>query len=138
MSHYCKTRILKKGFIVTCDAIWTGIGSILSQGPLGYDLAFAYASRVVTKTERIYSPIQRELTALVWICKQLRQCIWGRKFEIVTDHKPLTWIFKMNDTSSRIMRLKLKLQEFDYTVEYKKWKENGNSDGLSRMFLESV
>jgi hypothetical protein len=32
------------------------------------------------------------------------------------------------------MRLKLKRQEFDYTIVYKKGKENGNCDGLSRMF----
>jgi hypothetical protein len=123
-----------KGFIVTCDASSTGIGSVLSQGPLGHDLPVAYASRVLQKAERNYSTIEKELLAIVWSCKQYRQYIWGRKFTIVTDHKPLTWIFKMNDPSSRIMRLKLKLQEFDYTIVYKKEKENGNSDSLSRMF----
>jgi hypothetical protein len=35
------------------------------------------------------------------------------------------------------MRLKLKLQKFDYTIIYKKGKENSNSDGLSRMFSET-
>jgi hypothetical protein len=124
----------RKGFIVTCDASSTGIGSILSQGPLGHDLPVAYASRVLLKAERNYSTIERELLAIVWGCKQFRQYIWGRKFTIVTDHKPLTWIFRMNKPSSRIMRLKLKLQEFYYTIVYKKGKENGNSDGLSRMF----
>jgi hypothetical protein len=48
-----------------------------------------------------------------------------------------TDFFKMNDTSSGIMGLKLKLQEFDYTIVYTKGKENGNSDGLSRMFSET-
>jgi hypothetical protein len=62
--------------------------------------------------------------------------IWDRKFTIVTDHKPLIWFFKMNDVSSHMVRLKLKLQEFDYTIVYKKGKENGNSDGLSGMFSE--
>jgi hypothetical protein len=112
----------KKGFIVTCDASSAGIGSILSQGPLGHDLPVAYARRVLTKAERNYSTIERELTAIVWGCKQFRQYIWGRKFTIVTDHKPLTWIYKMNDPISRIRRLKLKLQEFDYTIVYKKGK----------------
>jgi hypothetical protein len=34
------------------------------------------------------------------------------------------------------MRLKLKLQEFDFTIVYKKGKENCNSDTLSRMFAD--
>jgi hypothetical protein len=43
----------------------------------------------------------------------------------------------MNDPSSRIMRLKLKLEEFVYTIVYKKGKENSNADGLSRMYTEA-
>jgi len=55
----------------------------------------------------------------------------------VTDHKPLTWIFKINGLSFLIMRLKLKLQEFYYTTVHKKGKESVNSDGLSRIFSET-
>jgi hypothetical protein len=73
---------------------------------------------MLTIPEKNYSTIQRELTAIVWACKQFRPYIWERKFTIVIDHKPLTWIFRMNDPSSR-MRLKLKLEEFDYTIVYK-------------------
>jgi transposase InsO family protein len=123
-----------KEFIVTCDASSSGIGAVLSQGTIGKDLPIAYASRVLTTPEKNYSTIERELTAIVWGCKQFRPYIWGRKFTIVTDHKPLTWIFKMNDPSTRIMRLKLKLEEFEYTIVYKNSKENSNSDGLSRMY----
>jgi hypothetical protein len=43
----------------------------------------------------------------------------------------------MNDTVSRIIKLKLKLQEFDYTTVHKMGKENGNNDGLSRMYSET-
>lgn len=125
----------KKRFIVTYDASSNGIGSILSQGPLGHDLLIAYASRVL-KAERNYSTAERELTATVWGCKQFRLQIWGQKFTIVTDRKPLKWIFKMDDSSSRIMRLKLKLQECDYTIVLKKGKKTG-SDGLSTTFSET-
>jgi len=118
------------------DASSTGIGSVLSQGSIGHDLPVAYASRVLTKPEN-YSVIQRELIAIVWGCKQFRH-IWGRKFTIVTDHKPLTWVFKMNDPNSRIMRLKLKLRESEYTIVYKRGKENGKSNGLSSMFSRTV
>jgi hypothetical protein len=44
----------KKGFTVTCDASSTGIGSVLSQCPLGHDLPVAYVSRVLAKDERNY------------------------------------------------------------------------------------
>jgi len=44
----------------------------------------------------------------------------------------------MNDPSSPIMTLKLKLQQFHYTIVYKKGKENGNSDGLNRMVSKAV
>jgi hypothetical protein len=36
------------------------------------------------------------------------------------------------------MRMKLKLEEFDYTIIYKKGKENCNSDGLSRMYTATT
>jgi hypothetical protein len=123
-----------KEFIVTCDASADGIGGVLSQGKIGKDLSIAYASLVLTKSEINYSTTERELTVIVWSCKQFRPYIWDRKFTIVTDHKPLTWVFKINDPSSRIMRLKLKLQEIEYDIVYKKGKENSDSDGLSRMY----
>jgi len=62
----------RKGFIVTCDASSTGIGSVLSQGSIGHDLTVVYASRVLTKPEKNYSVIERELIAIVWECKQFR------------------------------------------------------------------
>ena len=55
----------KKGFIVTCDASSTGIGSIISKGPLGHEFPVAYASRVLSKSERNYSTIEREPPAIV-------------------------------------------------------------------------
>ena len=53
----------EQGFIVTCGANSIGIGSILSQGPLGHDLPVAYNSRIMTKGERNYAAIERELTS---------------------------------------------------------------------------
>jgi hypothetical protein len=97
-------------------------------------LPIAYASRVLTKAEENYSAFEKELTAIVWSCKQFRPYVWGRKFTTVTDHKPLTWGFKMNGPSSRIMRLKLKLKDFECVIACKKGDENSNSDGLSRMY----
>jgi hypothetical protein len=43
----------------------------------------------------------------------------GRKFTIVTDHKPLKWAFNVKDSSSRLLRWRLKQEEYDYGLVYK-------------------
>jgi len=69
--------------------------------------------------EQNYSTIEKELIAIVWACKLFKPYLLGRNFTIVTDHKPLTWMFSVKDRSSRLLRWRLLLEEFDYTIEYK-------------------
>jgi hypothetical protein len=79
-----------------------------------------------------YLTIERELTAIVWACRHFRPYFIGRTFTIVTDHKPLTWMFSVKDPSSRLLRWRLLLEEFDYTIVYKAGKKNVNADALRR------
>lgn len=122
-----------KPFILTTDASDHALGAVLSQGTVGKDLPLAYASRTLNKAESRYSTIERELLAIVWATKYFRPYLYGRCFTIYTDHKPLTWIFNVKDPSSRLMRWRLKLEEYDYKVVYKKGSLNGNADFLSRI-----
>lgn len=118
--------------VLTTDASGNAIGSILSQGKIGEDLPIAYASRTLNSAERNYSTVEKELLAIVWGCKHFRPYLLGRQFTIVTDHKPLTWIFSVKDPSSRLLRWRLLLEEYQYTIQYKAGKRNTNSDALSR------
>lgn len=68
----------------------------------------------------------------MWAVKHFRPYLFGRKFKIVTDHKPLTWLFSIKDPGSRLVRWRLKLEEFDYEIIYKAGKMNTNADALSR------
>ena len=120
-----------KPFILTTDASGYAIGAILSQGKLGQDKPVAYASRTLNKAELNYATVEKELLAIVWACKHFRPYLLGRKFQIITDHKGLTWIFNVKDPSSRLMRWKLLLEEYDYDIEYRAGQRNCNADSLS-------
>jgi len=56
----------------------------------------------------------------------------------VTDHKLFIWLFNVKDPGSRIIRRKLKLEEYDYEIVYKKRTENQNGDALSRILIEAI
>lgn len=122
-----------KPFNLTTDASNFAIGAVLSQGPIGSDRPICYASRTLSSSETNYSTIEKELLAIVWATKYFRPYLFGRKFKIITDHKPLTWIMNLKDTNSKLTRWRLKLEEYDYEIVHKKGTANTNADALSRI-----
>ncbi|XP_051173560.1 uncharacterized protein LOC127289595 [Leptopilina boulardi] len=120
-------------FVLTTDASNEGLGAILSQGHIGEDKPIAFASRTLNKAEINYTTTEKELLAIVWAVKHFRHHLFGRRFKIVTDHKPLVWLFNVKDPTSRLMRWRLKLEEYDYEIIYKKGIANTNADALSRI-----
>lgn len=146
--EYCKQLLcndpilqypdFEKEFILTTDASNFALGAVLSQGIIGSDKPVCYASRTLTQTEQNYSTIEKELLSIVWSAKYFRPYLFGRKFTIVTDHKPLTWLFSLKEPNSKLVRWRLKLEEYDYTIIYKKGTKNTNADGLSRIEPESM
>lgn len=119
----------KKQFELTTDASNEGLGAVLSQE--GRPCCFV--SRTLNPAEKNYTTTEKELLAIVWAIKRLRQYLLGRKFKIITDHKALVWLHNIKDPSSRLMRWRLRLEEYDYKIEYKKGKENTAADALSRI-----
>jgi len=122
-----------QSFILTTDASGEGLGAVLSQGEVGKDLPVAFTSRTLNRAEKNYSTIEKELLAIVWGMRYFRPYLYGRKFTVVTDHKPLTWIMNMKDPGSRLLRWQIKLEEYDYEVVYRKRALNTNADALSRI-----
>ena len=71
--------------------------------------------------------------ALAWACERFNIYVYGRQFELETDHKPLECIFgRLSKPSARIERWVLGLQGFDYKVVYRPGKAN-IADALSRL-----
>ncbi|XP_076660824.1 uncharacterized protein LOC143364275 [Halictus rubicundus] len=116
-------------FTLTTDASNEGIGAVLSQD--GHPCC--YISRTLNAPERNYTTTEKELLAIVWAVKRLRQYLLGRKFVIRTDHQALKWLNNCKDPSSRLMRWRLKLEEYEYEIEYTKGKDDTAADALSRV-----
>lgn len=54
-------------------------------------------------------------------------------FIVYTDHAALTFLFRIDDTSGRLIRWRLHLAEFDFEVKYKKFRSNTQADELSTL-----
>lgn len=78
------------------------------------------------------------MLAIVWAVKHFRPYLYGRNFTIITDHRPLTWLFNVKDPGSRLIRWRLKLEEYDYNIVYKSGTSNANADCLSRIKPEDL
>ena len=116
-----------KQFQLYTDASATGIGAVLEQ--CGH--VIAYTSRALSEPEKNYSVIQKECLAVVHSLKQFRHYLLGRKFSIITDHAPLQWL-SAQKMEGLLARWALAIQEYDFTITYRKGLDNGNADALSR------
>jgi len=122
----------KKSFSLTTDASNFAIGAVLSQE----HKPICYASRTLNEHEVNYSAIEKELLAIVWATKYFRSYLFGRKFEIHSDHRPLVWLDSIKEPNMKLQRWKIKLNEFDYHIKYLPGKENHVADALSRVKIE--
>lgn len=126
-----------KPFLLTTDASNVAIGAILSQGKINEDLPISFASRTLNKCEQNYSTIEKELLAIIWAIKHFRPYLYGHKFTIVSDHRPLVWLKNCKDQNSKLLRWRLLLEEYEYDIIYKPGKINKNADALSRIVHEN-
>ena len=108
-----------KPFIVTTDASDYALGGVLSRGQIGQDLPIAFASRTLQGAELNYSTIEKELLAIVFCVKHFRPYLYGRKFTLVTYHRPLVRLHGLKDPASRLARWRIKLSEYEYDIAYK-------------------
>ena len=125
---------------LTTDASEKAISRILSQD--GHPILYLW--RTLTTAETRYSNIEREALTIVWCTWRTQHFLLGWKFKLVSDHRPLEFIFSNNCgllkvTSAHILRWALKMTAFNYEIYYVKGSEIPHVDALSWLeFINNV
>lgn len=142
-SKLTKQPILKypdfaKPFCVTVDASKSACGAVLSQNFDGEDLPISYISRSFQRAELNKSTIMKELLAIHYAVTYLRPYLYGRKFRVRSDHKPLVFLYNLKNPASKLTQIRLDLDEYDFDVEHIPGKSNVVADALSRISIDEI
>ena len=125
-------------FILETDASNYGVGAVLIQKQENKGRPIAYFSKGLNKTEQNYSTSEKELYAIVLAVEHFKHYLFAKKFTVVTDHKPLRWLYKCKKLSNRLSKYLIRLEPFDFEIIYRGGALNGGADGLSRLTDESL
>ena len=120
-------------FILDADDSDGAIGGVLSQQHQDGEHAIAFGSRALTKTEKPYSVIRKELLSLVYFLKHFRHYLYGYHVVVRTDHKALQWLRSFKKPESQVARCLEILEEYDREIHHRPGNKHSNSDALSRI-----
>jgi hypothetical protein len=124
-------------FFIQADTSKTGTGGTLWQW--GEDGSGARVKKIISYCSKKFSPresrwktIEQETFGLIFALQKFRQFVQGCPVTLLTDHRNIKWL-NSNETSSKIIRWAMVLDEHVYTVEHVPGKSIPVEDCLSRL-----
>ena len=96
----------------------------------------------MSEAEQQYTQIGKEALGLIFGVQRFHQYLYGRKFVLVTNHKPLLSIFGPKNAipplaAAHLQRWAVLLSAYSYDVEFRRTERHANADSLSRLPLKS-
>ena len=106
---------------VSSDASTQGLGALIVQLHDHEYPPIAYASRSLTSAVINYCPLELEILSILFACQYFHEYVYGQRFIMHNDHKPLNQITK---SSPRIQRFLSRFQKYDLELEFTKGQFN--------------
>ena len=92
-----------------------------------------FFSRILSATEQRYDVLEKEALAIFWGVRKCRDFLLDREFVVLSDHKPLEYLFRTEKVSAKILRWRMQLQEFTFEVKHCAATDNVAADCFSRI-----
>lgn len=142
----CKQFLLKpnlleyydpeKPVVIVTDACSYGLGGVMAHVVRGEERPVSFTSFTLNDAQRKYPILHLEALAVVSTVKKFHKFLYGKKFTIYTDHKPLIGIFGKEGKNAlsvtRLQRYVMELSIYDYDIVYRQSSRMGNADFCSR------
>ena len=101
-----------------------------------------YHDFFLSETERKYSQIEKEALACVFGVKQFHSYLYGPKFILQTDHKPLLMLYSENQHMLQIAyndgHGSYVLASYEYIIQWRKTDQHANADTMSHLPLPEI
>ena len=121
-------------FFLQTDASSVGLGGALLQMKGTTLHPCLFVARKLLPRETNYGISELECLAIIYSVTKLQRYLMGRKFIILSDHRPLLCLKNSMGLKGRLARWALALQEFDFDISHIKGTNNFLADFLSRNF----
>ena len=147
-NELCSPNVLvpfdpQKPLLLATDASPYGISAVISHRfPDNSDRPIAYFSRSLSTTEKKYSQIDKEALGIRCGVEKFFYYLFGRRFTLITDSKPLVQIFSPSKalpplSATRMQHYSIYLMGFNFDIVYRSTHDHGNADALSRLPVTS-
>lgn len=120
---------------IMVDASSVAIGAVLQQKIASDWHPLGFFSRKLQPAETRYSVFGRELLAIYSTIQHFRHFLEGQPFYVLTDHKPLAYVYRTNSSKyvARELRQLAYISEFTTDIRHIKGTDNEAADALSRI-----
>ena len=124
---------VNKPYKLYTDASNGAIGAALVQESALGERVIQYLSHQLNETQQRWPIIEKEAYAIVYSVQKFRPYLLGSKFTVMTDHKPLKYLFSSKFANAKIQRWAILLAEYGCDICFLKGSENRVADSLSRL-----